>query len=163
MKGKMDMIHMIFRMKDEFPELFTKQGFLKKREPKKYKCSCGHTFSKTKKTNILMGIQFAIPLCDVCGEKGTDNIAYNVWVRLNNKQMEQEDFILNTVNKHGTITKEEVERKLSNSFLKKTDALSTLVYYGYLQVDAVKRDKWNMIEYSINPNKELDKRYELIR
>lgn len=161
-KGKMNMINMVSKVKDEFPELYTKQGVLKKREPKKYKCDCGYEFSKTKNTSV-MGMTFGSPICEKCRNRGKENITYNIWMRMKNTQIEQEDFILNTVKEYGTIRMEELEDLLFNTFSERTNAIGTLVYFDYLTVDAIKKEKWNMIEYSINTKKVLDERYELIR
>lgn len=157
------MIDMLTNIQNEFPEIFTKQGILKKREPKKYKCDCSNDFSKTKVTAKIMGLTFASPICDKCGNRGKENLAYNVWKRMSNHQVKQEDFILNIVQEKGTIIKEELEKMVLSKFGEKTDALGTLVYFGYLNVDISKRDRCGVIEYSINTKKNLEKRYELIR
>lgn len=157
------MINMLTNVQNEFPEIFTKQGNLKKREPKKYKCDCNNDFSKTKITAKIMGLTFASPICDKCGKKGKENLAYNVWKRMINHQVEQEDFILNIVQERVTIIKEELEELVLNNFSEKTNALGTLVYFGYLKVDTKKRDKWGIVEYSINQKKNLEKRFELVR
>jgi hypothetical protein len=156
------MINMASKVYVYFPEIYTKSGALKKREPKKYICDCGHEFSKTVAVR-LPGITFGLKTCEKCGRKGKDNPAYNVWKRMVNKQIEQEDFILNTVKERGIITREDLENLLNQSFKEHTDALGTLVYFGYLNVNDDKRDHLGIVEYHINPKKSLDKRFELIR
>lgn len=162
-KGGLKMIDMMSKVKDEFPDIYTKQGKIRKREPKKYKCDCGHSFSRLKTVGDFGGIKFGSPICPGCGNKAKDNLSHNVWKRAINGQFEEEDFILNTVKEHGLITKEDLQEILSNKFGNNTNALGTLVYFGYLNVDAKKRDDLGIIEYSINPKKSLESRYELIR
>lgn len=157
------MIDMVSKVKETFPELYTKRGELSKREPKKYQCSCGHPFFKLKTTLRLPGITFASPICEQCGKKAKENIAYNIWKRMENHQLEQEDFILNTVAERTVIEKKELESLLAEQFQETTQALGTLVYFGYLIVDAQKRDEEGVVEYRINSLKDLENRYEHIR
>lgn len=155
-------IEMLPNVKKEFPELFTQKGELKKREPKRYRCHCGHEFSKTKLVK-LPGITFGVAACDKCSGKGKESDSYSVWKRMVNNQIEQEDFILKTVQKHPSISKEELEILIKGQFKKDTHALGHLVYFGYLKVDDEKRNQHGQIEYTINPKKNLSKRYERIR
>ena len=157
------MVNMFSKVKELFPELYTKRGELIKREPKKYKCkNCGDEFSKTEKVT-LSGITFGFKTCDKCGHKGEDSISYNVWVRMKKDQVQQEDYILNEIAARGTILKDELQDLLNSKFNNKTDALGTLVYFGYLIVDKEKRDKHGIIEYSLGNKENFENRFELIR
>lgn len=155
-------IDMNSKVQTLFPDLFTKKGTLVKREPKKYFCSCGHEFSKTSSIRYS-GITFGSKTCSNCGKRSVESKSYNVWKRLKLGQIEQEDFILNVVKNEGTIRKEKLENLLKNHFKETSNALGTLCYFGYLHVDTDKRDNHGIIEYSINPKKDLQHRYELVR
>lgn len=156
------MINMMVKVKEEFPELYTKQGTLTKRGPKKYTCVCGHTFSKTKNKRG-MGMTVSIPICETCGKRGKRNLACDIWKRVKSGEIEQEDFILNVVKEREVIELEELETLLSETFATPTNALRTLAYFGYLQIDQRKKEKWNMNEYHIDTSKNLEERYECIR
>lgn len=161
-KGRAEKMKMMTRIKEEFPELFTKKGVIKKTAPKRYQCACGHAFNKTKTVKIG-GLGFGVPLCSGCGQRVKEAVSYAVWQRLVNGQVEKEDVLLELVSAHTTILKDELlklaEEQVPNV---KGNALGFLVYYGYLKVNEEKRDRWNMIEYSINPKKNAEKRYERI-
>lgn len=157
------MIDMMSNLIKEFPEIHTKQGKLKKRQPEKYICDCGNKFSRLKTTGNFGGLKFGSPICSECGRRAKDNLSYNVWKRASLGQVEQEDFILNTVKEYGAITKDKLEVLILKRFQKDKKALGNLVYFGYLNVNMEKRDKLGIIEYTINPEKNLEKRYELIR
>lgn len=153
---------MLNQIKDEFPELFTKKGTLSKAAPKRYICACGNQFNKTKSISFG-GIGFAIPTCDNCYAKAKESIAYIIWTRMSNNQIEHEDFILELAKDRLTIEKSELQDILAKHFPKYDGkALSHLVYYGYLKVDIEKRDNFGIIEYSLNANKDRNKRYERI-
>lgn len=156
------MINMYSEVKNLFPELYTRRGTLTKREPKKYVCSCGHTFNRTVSLRVG-GIVFGQKTCEKCGKRATDSTAYNVWKRMVNGQVEQEDFILNTVKSSKTMIKEELKEQLNKQFTSSTNALITLVYFDYLLVNESKRENEGIIEYTVNLNKDLNKRYGLIR
>ena len=110
-----------------------------------------------------MGIVFGSPLCKKCGKKAHHNVSYNVWTRMVNQQIDQEDYILNVVKEKGQIEKEELTMLLDEKYEVVTNALGHLVYYGYLKVDPTKKEKFNCIEYSVTTEKSLETRYELIR
>ncbi|MCK1999889.1 hypothetical protein MZM54_00645 [[Brevibacterium] frigoritolerans] len=153
---------MLSRIKNEFPELFTIKGMLKKVAPKRYKCECGNEFNQTKTINFG-GIGFSIATCNKCQKKAKESIAYIIWMRMVNNQIEHEDFILDVVRKSATITKEDLNLEVNNQFKNYTGkALSHLVYFGYLNVNIRKRDELGIIEYSINLNKDNTNRYERI-
>lgn len=156
------MIDMLSTVKNDFPELFTQKGELRKQKPKRFQCKCGHKFNKTKSVR-LGGIGFGIPNCDKCGEKAKESTSYSVWKRMINNQIEQEDFILNVVIEKPSILKEDLQAIINEKFSIDAHALGHLVYFGYLQVDANKRDTMNRVEYTINPNKNLSARLERIQ
>jgi len=158
-----NVIDMYSNVKSDFPDIFTKRGELIKREPKKYQCDCGHSHSTLKTTGFIMGMGFASSQCPKCGKRGKDNVSYNIWKRMINNQIREEDFILNIVLKEKTITKERLQTLLHEKFGKVSHALGTLVYFGYLHVDSEKRDNLGVVEYSINAKKNLNQRLELIR
>lgn len=155
-----DMYSKVIRM---FPELYTKRGKLIKREPKKYECTnCGNKFSKTRDVT-LGGIGFGFKDCDKCGHKGVDSKPYNVWVRMSKGQIKQEDYILNEVKFRQKVLLDDLQETLKLRFDNKTDAIGTLVYFGYLEVNKEKRDIENIIEYSLGDKEDFNCRLELIR
>lgn len=162
-QGGIKMIDMLSTVKEEFPEIYTKAGKLRKQEPKRFLCSCGHAFNKTKNTRVG-GFVFGSPICEKCGNRAKEAKSYSVWKRMIDGQIEIEDFILNVVTEHPSIEKEELMKKVEDAFPKHhANALGHLVYFGYLEVDKEKRDTMNRVEYTINPNKNLSKRYERIQ
>jgi hypothetical protein len=154
---------MLTRVKSEFPELFTKKDeTLKKNAPKRFKCECGNEFNKTKSLHFC-GIGFAIPACEKCDRKAKESRSFIIWTRMVHNQIEHEDFILDLVQKHTTIVKDDLESALNKQFKDRySKALSHLVYFGYLNVDPYKRDELGIIEYFINTSKDLNNRYERI-
>jgi hypothetical protein len=156
------MIDMLSTVKKEFPELYTKKGELRKTEPKRFVCKCGHAFNKTKSVRVG-GIVFGVRACEKCGEKVKESPSYSIWKRMINNQIEQEDFILNEVIQNSNIEKDQLQELINNQFKTDDHALGHLVYFGYLQVDTEKRDTLNRIEYTVNPNKNLSARYERIQ
>ncbi|MEK3956097.1 MULTISPECIES: hypothetical protein [unclassified Psychrobacillus] len=151
---------MLEMIQQEFPEIFTKHKKLTKRQPKIYVCSCGNEFNKTKKYNVG-GLGFGIPYCEKCGNKAFTSKAYIVWSRMENNQIEEEDFILKMLGDHGQLNKEDLMAKLKENFPNTSGrALGFLVYYGYLNVDKKLRDEDGIIKYSINDQKNNKKRYE---
>lgn|GEM_PF-6531402 len=157
------MVDLNSKIKDLFPELYTKKGKLIKREPYKYECiNCRNSFNKTR-TIKIGGIGFGIKECAVCGNKGKDSISYNIWKRASRGEIEQEDFILNLVVERGVIDKEVLLDKVYEKFGFISDAIGTLVYFGYLTVDKEKRDTYGIIEYSIGDKTDIENRFEAIR
>lgn len=157
------MVNMLSRVRLEYPGIYTTKGKLKSREPKKYICDCGNGFSSLKSTFVTSGMKFGSPICKECGKKAKDNIEFNIWKRMVNDQIEQEDCIINIVMEHGCIQKETLDSLIKERFANKTNALGTLVYFGYLLVDKEKRDGTGVVEYSVNNKKDLSNRNELIR
>ncbi|KXY51332.1 hypothetical protein AT268_33165 [Bacillus cereus] len=155
------MVDMLSVVKKEFPELYTKRGVVKKQKPKQFKCDCGNEFNKTKKVNFGW-VGFAIPVCSECGGKAKKSVLYNIWKRMINNQIEQEDFILNVVMSNPSISKERIQMLLAEKFDESREALGYLVYFGYLQVDKEKRDTLKHIEYTVNQEKDLSHRYEIL-
>lgn len=153
------MVDMLSVVKNEFPDLYTKRGLVRKTEPKRYKCKCGNSFNKIQRFNVG-GLGFGIPVCTECGERAEKSVANKIWSRLINHQIEQEDFILNAVIDNPSISKEQLNTLLNEKFATKTNALGHLVYFGYLTVDKEKRDTLKIIEYKINKEKDLLHRYE---
>lgn len=155
-------MRMLPKVKEEFPELFTQKGVIRKTAPKRYQCKCGHAFNQTKTVSVG-GIGFGILACSKCGERVKESTSYNVWNRLVSGQIEKEDILLDLVTTHDTILKDDLlilaEKQLPGV---KTNALGFLVYYGYLKVDEEKRNNSNIIEYSINEKKNAERRYEKI-
>lgn len=148
------------RIKNDFPELYTKKGILTKTAPKRYECSCGNRFNKTKSISFG-GLGFAIPTCDNCKNRAKLSVSYGIWNRMINNQIEHEDFILELVESRTAIEKIELEDALHKHFPKYDGwALSYLVYYGYLEVDKEKRDNSGEIIYSLNLDKDRYTRYE---
>lgn len=163
------MINLNDKVKELFPELYTKQGKLKKREPHKYICpNCSTEFSKTQKLDFAW-ISFGLKTCTNCGNKGNDSIKYNIWKRMSNGEIEIEDFILNTVIEHGEISQDDLKNSVIENFgeevkhYSSVKGLGTLVYYGYLTVDSDKRDNEGIVIYSIGQKENLENRFELIR
>lgn len=163
------MINLNDKVKVLFPELYTKQGKLKRREPHKYICpNCSTEFSKTQKLDFAW-ISFGLKTCTNCGHKGEDSVKYNVWKRISNGEIEVEDFILNTIIKHREILQDDLKELVIEKFgnnvknFSSVKGLGTLVYYGYLAVDADKRDNEGVVVYSIGKKKDLENRFELIR
>lgn len=158
---------MLPHIKVEFPELYTKKGTFRKRSPRRYECPCGNLDLKKTKTR-LSSMVFTSQTCRNCSERVKETEIYHIWERMKRNQIEQEDFILQTVHEHKHIVKKELEELLYEKFRRDTNVLRAinplgfLVYYNYLRVDALLREEHGVIEYSINPNKELSKRYERI-
>lgn len=142
-----------------FPELYTTKGTLRKLEPKKYICNrCGKKHSKTFALNFT-GIGFAIPRCPNCNAEGKENNRenkeLNVWTRMVNGQIKEEDLILNTVFQNGIITKEKLESVIKMDFNNPTrKSIGYLVYWGYLAVDKKLREDEGIIQYSLG-NKDI--------
>lgn len=156
-------MEMLLKIPVEYPELYTKKGELSKREPKKYICECGHAFNKTQKLNFP-GIGFAIPVCTECGNKGKASTAHGIWKRMKNRQIEQEDYILEVVTERSSIQYEELEQIMRARFEGYSgEALRYLVYFGYMNVDKELRDNQGIVVYSINRKKDLVARYENLR
>jgi hypothetical protein len=163
-------MEMLPKIKIDFPELYTKTGKLRKKEPYRFKCDCGNEFNKKTATGRNLVMTFATSRCKLCGSKAKETAAYNVWKRMINNQIEQEDFILKVVSANPFILRERLEtivesvfQKDNNTLFKKdVNALGHLVYFGYIKVNEHKRDVMKVIEYTINENKELSKRYERI-
>ena len=154
-------MEMLPRVRKEFPELYTNKGELRKREPMRYKCDCGNSFSEMKKVNYN-GYVIMYPICNLCGEKANLSTSYKVWKRMVNKQIEQEDFILKVVNNNPFITKTSIQRLMKMQFENDVNALAHLVYFGYLKVNEEKRDRLDILEYTVNSKKDLTSRYENI-
>lgn len=153
---------MLPTVKSEFPNLFTKKGVLKKKAPIRFDCTCGHHFTKTS-TARLLDLVFSIHTCPECGKRVKESPNFSVWKRMMDHQIEAEDFILETVLNRGAILKDDLKPLIQERFGKENRALGFLVYFGYLKVDIEKRDTLNIVEYTINPEKVLNKRYERIQ
>lgn len=156
------MIDMLSTIPQHFPEIFTQKGVLRKQEPKRFKCTCGHMFTQTQ-TVRLSGMIFGVKVCPSCGERVKENPTYSVWKRMASNQIAIEDFILNVVSEQPAITKEALLAIVEEKFGKEQGALGHLAYFGYLQVDKEKRDTQNIIQYTINPEKNLNQRIERIQ
>lgn len=157
-------VSMLEEVIDEFPQLFTKQGKLRKRGVHKYVCTCGNKYSSLKSINSsFKGIRFGSRECKECGSRVKDNVEYNVWKRMITGQLEQEDFILNEIKEKGIVSKDYIKKQLEGIFGKDPyrPALGSLVYFGYLDVDI--NEEENKVNYTLNKDKDFTKRYEMIR
>lgn len=161
----MKKINMLSSVKEEFPEIFTKvKGTLRKNGVKRFNFDhCGHS-SDSAKGSLFMSALLGIKQCKKCGGDVKESIAYSVWKRMLDNQIEEEDFILNMVQEHGVILKDDLKAMIESRYGKDdSEALGFLCYFGYLNVDRDKRDNLGIIEYSINSDKNLSKRYERIQ
>lgn len=153
---------MLERIKSEFPELYTKTGKFSKKEPKRYKCECGHTFNRTKNKRIG-GIGFGFIVCEECGEKGKRNEVHGIWKRMINNQIEQEDFLLKTIKEHKEISKETLSELATKEFEEVTrEALGSLCYFGYLMIQKKNVNGVETIHYSIKEGVDTESRYQTL-
>lgn len=154
---------MFKRMKSEFPELYTKTGKLSKKKPKHFVCECGHTFNRTQNQTVG-GFKIGVIICEECGNSGKKNVAHDVWERMMNTQMQQEDFLLEVIKERGSIEKKELIQLQEEAFPGNYEsyerkALGYLCYFGYLNVKKEVTNDKNLFYYSINPEIDTDSRY----
>lgn len=150
-------------VRKDFPQLFTKTGKFSEREPKKYICTAGHEFNRTRKLTID-GFVFGRMICPKCNQKGERRKEYGIWKRVTTGQLEVEEQILRILDKRKNVIKEHLQLELDEYFGTdyNQDALGFLVYFGYLKVDTFLKDNHDIIRYSINQEMDWKKRYEHI-
>lgn len=157
---------MFERMKNEFPELYTKTGKLSKRSPKRFICECGHTFNRYR-TQTVGGFKLGVLVCDECGELGKRNPAYSIWERMVSTQMQQEDFLIEIIKEKGSIEKKELIQLQEKAFPDTCEsyertALGYLCYFSFLKVQKKIIDGEKVFSYSINPEIDTDRRYAIL-
>lgn len=115
-------------------EIFKKNGELKARPPKKYKCgSCEHITSKPRTIKTAFA---GFYVCDVCSGSLKERNEYIEWMKRKTGQWDMEILILKAIERKGEVSKEYLEMKFANydqnTFHK---SWGELVYNGVLKVN----------------------------